>query len=77
MLLVRGAILGTLSWSAVGITLAASLAVIAALIALATFVLRFEDVVIGSYHGSLAALLRARLGRRSAVGGRIGGKSHE
>jgi sodium transport system permease protein len=67
MLLVRGALLGTLSWPAVGLALAASLVFVAILVALAAFVLRFEDVVVGSYQGTLTKLLRSRLARRGTA----------
>lgn len=64
MLMVRGALLGTLAWPAVGMALMASLVFVAILVGLATFVLRFEDVVVGSYQGTLATLLKSRLARR-------------
>jgi sodium transport system permease protein len=77
MLLVRGAIDGTLAWHATAVTVLASLVFIAALIALAVFVLRFEDVVVGSYQGSLVKLLRTRLARRRNATASIGDRTHE
>lgn len=63
MLMVRGAITGSLAWPAVALAVASSLVFVAILLALSVFVLHFEDVVVGSYQGNLIKLLRARLGR--------------
>jgi len=63
MLMVRGAIMGTLAWPAVGLAVASSLAFIAILVGMSVFVLRFEDVVVGSYQGNLIKLVRTRMGR--------------
>jgi len=69
-MMVREAISGTFHWPQIGLTFAVSLAVIAALVRLATFILRFEDVMIGSYSGSLATFFRERIlqGKKSARG---------
>jgi sodium transport system permease protein len=67
-LMVREAILGTFHWLQIGITLAVSIALVAGAIALATFVLQFEDVVVGSYGGSLGKFLKERV---------VGGKAHK
>jgi sodium transport system permease protein len=74
MLMVRGALLGTLAWPAVAVALAASLVFVALLVALAAFVLRFEDVVVGSYQGTLAKLLRSRFARRGTATVQSGGR---
>lgn len=66
-LLLRGAIGGTLGWGPALVATLASLATVWGAIRLATMVLRFEDVVLGSYGGSLGRLVRQRLlVRRSA-----------
>ena len=51
-MMVREAIAGIFHWPQIGLTIAVSAAVIAALLRLATFILRFEDVMIGSYGGT-------------------------
>ena len=76
MLMVRGAITGTLLWPAILATLIASVLFVAALLSLAVFILRFEDVVVGSYQGNLIKLLRARLGRHRRPPPHIGGDAH-
>ncbi len=60
-MMVREAISGTFHWPQIGVTIAVSLAVIAASLRLATFILRFEDVMIGSYGGRLATFVRERV----------------
>jgi sodium transport system permease protein len=60
-MMIREAISGTFHWPQIGVTLAVSAAVIAALLRLATFILRFEDVMIGSYGGRLASFVRERV----------------
>ncbi len=60
-LLLRGAIGGTLGWGPALVATLASLATVWGAIRLATLVLRFEDVVLGSYGGSLGRLVRQRL----------------
>ncbi len=60
-LMVRQAITGSYPALEIGLTVLSSTAVIAALIAMAVVVLRFEDFVIGSYGGSLGTFVRQRL----------------
>jgi len=63
-LMVREAISGTLHWGPIAITLAVSVLAIAACVWLATFILRFEDVVIGSYSGSFGRFFKERILKR-------------
>lgn len=60
-LLLREAIGGTLQWGPAVLATLASMATVWGAIRLATVVLRFEDVVLGSYSGSLGRLLKERL----------------
>ena len=75
-MMVREAITGTFHWPQIGVTVAVSLAVVAACIWAASAILRVEEVVMGSYTGGLAGFVRERvLGRgrrprRAAEGGR-------
>lgn len=59
-LMVREAIAGTLGWAPFAITLVASIVAILLALRLAAFILKFEDVVIGSFSGSFAQFLRRR-----------------
>jgi len=59
-LLVREAIAGTLHWQPAGVAVLSSMAAIALCVRLAALALRFEDVVMGSYGGSLAQLVKQR-----------------
>lgn len=65
-LLVREAFSGTIKPLETLVAVAATLAAIAALLRLARWILSTEDVVVGSYGGSLATFLRQRLGRGRA-----------
>lgn len=65
-LVVREAISGVFQWPLIGLTVLVTGGLVAAELALASVILRFEDVVLGSYAGSLGALLRHRVFRRSA-----------
>jgi sodium transport system permease protein len=60
-MMVREAISGTFHWPQIAVTVGVSLAVVAALLRLATFILRFEDVMIGSYGGRLATFVQERV----------------
>jgi sodium transport system permease protein len=64
-MMVREVISGTFQWKELGITVIASLLVIAIFLRLATYVLEFEDVLVGSYNGSFWKFLRQRLLHRS------------
>ncbi len=68
-LMFREAIGGIYRWPAIAITLVVQLAAVAACLALARYVLRFENVLIGSHGGSLAKFLKSRFsGRRDRAG---------
>jgi len=75
-MMVREAIAGTFHWPQIGVTVAVSLAVVAACIWAASAILRVEEVVMGSYTGGLAGFVRehvlgrGRRPRRAAEGGR-------
>lgn len=74
-MMVREAVTGTFHWPQIGVTVVVSLAAVAACVYAASLILRFEDVVLGSYTGGLAGFFRERvLGRgrrprRAAEGG--------
>jgi len=68
-LMVREAISGTFHWLPIAITLAASLAAIVVSIRLAAFILKFEDVVMGSFNGSFTRFVKERIfGNRAGAG---------
>jgi ABC-type Na+ efflux pump permease subunit len=60
-MMVREAISGTFHWPQIVLTTGVSIAVIAAWLRLATVILRFEDVMIGSYGGRLTTFVRERV----------------
>lgn len=62
-MMVRSAVSGVFPVWPMVITLLVSLAVVALCLRLAMFVLQFEDVMLGSYNGSLGRLLKQRLFR--------------
>lgn len=64
VLLARDAINGIYRWPLVGLTLLMQLVLVAACLYLARQVLRFEDVMIGSYGGNFSRFLKERLMRR-------------
>jgi sodium transport system permease protein len=64
-MLVRSVLAGTFPWLQIGITIVVSLLIIALCIRLAAFILNFEDIMIGSYNGSLKQFFRERILRRS------------
>jgi sodium transport system permease protein len=66
-LMVREALLGTFHWAQMGVTVAVSLALIALCLRLAAFILQFEDVVMGSYSGSLTRFFQARVFKRAKI----------
>jgi sodium transport system permease protein len=68
-MMVREAITATFHWPQIGVTLVASGTAIAAALATAGFILRFEDVVVGSFTGGPARFLRERVMKRRAAGG--------
>jgi sodium transport system permease protein len=60
-LLIRETVSGTFHWVPIVITIVVSILVISACVRLATFILRFEDIVTGSYNGSFAKFMKERL----------------
>ena len=60
-LMVREALSGAFHWPQIGLTVASSLLVIGLCLRLATFLLQFEDVVLGSFNGSFSRFLQQRL----------------
>ena len=70
-LMMREALTGSFPWPQIAVTVLVSLLLILASLRLATAILRFEDVVIGSYGGSLQKLLRDRLLRRAPRGAEV------
>jgi len=65
-MMVREAIGGTFHWLQIGVTVVMEAATVAAFLWVAATILRFEDVVIGSYSGSFATFVKQRLLKRSA-----------
>jgi sodium transport system permease protein len=64
-LMVRAALAGAFPWFQIGVTLAVSVALIAACLRLAVFILQFDDVMLGSYNGSFRKFIQERLRHRS------------
>jgi sodium transport system permease protein len=60
-LMVREALSAAFHWLPIGLTVASSLLVIGLSLRLATFLLQFEDVVLGSFNGSFNKFIRQRL----------------
>jgi sodium transport system permease protein len=72
-LMIREAILGRLPWAQITVTILSSVALIAVCLRVATFILQFEDVVIGSYGGSFGQFVSRRiLGRTPKRGAEEG-----
>lgn len=71
-LMVREALSGSFPWPQIALTLGVDLVTVALCLQLAAFILRFEDVVIGSYSGNLIQFVRHRLGRGRTVRGGAG-----
>ncbi len=67
-LMFREVIGGIYRWPEIAITLTVQLVAIAACLAAARWVLRFEDVLIGSHAGSFAKFLKSRLSGREGRG---------
>ncbi len=63
-LMFREAIAGTYRWPEIAITLLVQVVAVASCLALARWVLSFENVLIGSYSGSLGKFLQSRLASR-------------
>lgn len=64
ILMIREAFQGTFQWLYMGETLLVSLALVAASLALARWVLGFEDLLLGSYDGNFWKFIRERVLRR-------------
>jgi sodium transport system permease protein len=65
----REAIAGVYHWPLIGLTLVVEFICVAAALALATAILRYEDFLLGSYSGSFAKFIKQRLLRRTATPG--------
>jgi sodium transport system permease protein len=65
-LMVREALSGVFHWPQIGVAVVSSLLVIALCLRLATFLLQFEDVVLGSFNGSFNKFIRQRLRKNRA-----------
>lgn len=65
-MMVREAISGVFHWPQIAVSVAVSLAAVVVCLRLATVILRFEDVVMGSYGGSLNSFLKERLLKKKA-----------
>jgi len=63
-LMVREALSGVFHWLQISVTVVCSLLVIALCLRLATFLLQFEDVVLGSFNGSFNKFIRQRFRNR-------------
>jgi sodium transport system permease protein len=64
-MIVREALTGTFQWKLIGVATVVSVALIAGCIRLAAYILKFEDVAMGSYNGSLYKFLKDRVVRRN------------
>lgn len=69
-LMIRDSLSGTLNWFPVMITLIVSLAMIALALKAAVLILRFEDVMLGSYRGSLSTFIQQRIFKSAPPGQR-------
>jgi sodium transport system permease protein len=74
-MVVREAIASTFHWPQIGVTLLVSAATIAAGLSAAGFILRFEDVVTGSFTGGPGRFLRERVLKRRGAGGPAEGRA--
>jgi sodium transport system permease protein len=67
-LLIRETVSGTFHWLPIGITIVVSVLIISLCIRLATFILKFEDVMTGSYSGSFVRFAKERIvGRKKPI----------
>lgn len=66
-LMTRAAVSGQLEWWPVLLTFVVSLSLVYIVIRVAAFILQFEDVVIGSYSGSLLRFLKERLFQTKSI----------
>ncbi len=63
-LMFREVIAGVYQWPLIGLTLAVQMATVALCLAVARYVLSFEDVLVGSYSGSFGKFLKGRWSQR-------------
>lgn len=70
VMLIRSVVGGAFPWPQIAITLVVSGLLIAACLRFAAFILRFEDVMLGSYSGSLKRFLVERVFRRGSPASR-------
>ncbi|MBC8095188.1 MAG: ABC transporter permease [Akkermansiaceae bacterium] len=66
-LMVRSLVSGIFPWLQIGVTIAVSVILILACVRLAAFILKFEDVMLGSYSGSWKRFVKERVLRRQAT----------
>lgn len=70
IVMIRDAIQGTFQWLYIAETMAVVLVLVAASVALARYILGFEDLLIGSYDGNFWKFIKERgIGRRKTAGG--------
>ena len=71
VLMIREAIQGTFQWLYIGETVAVVLVMVALSLALARYILGFEDMLLGSYDGNFWKFIKERgLGRSRAAASR-------
>lgn len=66
-MMVREAVSGVFHWVSIAVAVAVSLATVGGCLVLAAAMLRYEDVVVGSYGGSFSTFVKKRLLRRRGV----------
>ena len=74
-MMVREAIGGVFHWVQIGITIVVELVTVAACLWLATAILRFEDVMIGSYSGNIGTFVKQRLFSSRSAAASAGGSA--
>jgi sodium transport system permease protein len=75
-LMVREAVSGVFHWGPMLVTVVSSLGIIAVCLRTAAFILKFEDVIVGSYNGSFVRFLQQRLLNRSRAAVRVPTTTH-
>lgn len=73
MLMIREAFQGTFQWLYIGETMLVSLTLVAGSLALARYILGFEDLLLGSYDGNLWRFVRERVLKKERAPGRARG----
>jgi sodium transport system permease protein len=69
MLMIKEAFQGTLQWLYIGQTVLVSLALVAASLALARWILGFEELLVGSYDGNFWKFIKERVRRKEPARG--------